>query len=149
MVKKIKNQTMNTDKVEKGEGQDKNILKPKVPKHILKHKEKFIPLLKILKNMKLETRNVLLDFLSDESIENVCECVYNSIHTDLKLAKKKKLKLKKFLKTNCNVHNLQKIVSTKVPLFKRRNFLKMEGKGLPMILGAAILFLIDLIFGRK
>ncbi len=121
----------------------------KIPKHVLKHKEKFIPLLKILKNMKGQDSINILDFLSDEAVENVCECVYNSIHTDLQLAKKKKLKLKTFLKHNCSVHNLKKIVSKKVPLSKRRKYLKMEGKGLPMILAAALPFLINLITGNK
>jgi hypothetical protein len=112
-------------------------------------KKKYIPLLNVLKKLKPKEIEGILDFLNDDAIDNICECVYNVIHTDLKLPSKKKSKLRNFIKSNCSVHRLNKISSKKEALFKRRKALKQEGKGLPMILATAIPFLIDLIFGKK
>ena len=112
-------------------------------------KRKYIPLLNTLKKLKPKEMSDIIDFLNDDAIENICECVYNVIHTDLKLPNKKKNKLKNFIKTNCSVHRIKKISQKKENIFKRRKALKQEGKGLGMILATAIPFLIDLIAGRK
>jgi hypothetical protein len=112
-------------------------------------KKKYIPLLNVLKKLNPKEMEGILDFLNDDAIDNICECVYNVIHTDLSLPNKKKSKLKNFIKSNCSVHRLNKISSKKENIFKRRKALKQEGKGLPMILATAIPFLVDLIFGKK
>ena len=112
-------------------------------------KKKFIPLLNVLTKLKHNEISDIIDFLNDDAIENICECVYNVIHTDLKLPNKKRNKLKNFIKTNCSVHRIKKISSKKENIFKRRKALKQEGKGLPMLLATAIPFLIDLFTGKK
>ena len=112
-------------------------------------KSKYIPLLNTLKKLKPKEVSDIIDFLNDDAIENICECVYNVIHTDLKLPNRKKNKLKNFIKSNCSVHRINKISSKKENIFKRRKALKQEGKGLGMILATAIPFLVDLIAGRK
>jgi len=57
--------------------------------------------------------------------------------------------LKKFIKSNCSLHRLEKISKKSLPVTQRRKALKQEGKGLPLLLGAAIPFLMDLFMGRK
>jgi len=115
----------------------------------MENRKKYIPLLNILKKLKPTEISGIIDFLNDDAVDNICECVYNVIHTDLNLPKQKKNKLKNFIKANCSIHRINKIASKKENLFKRRKALKQEGKGLPMILATAIPFLIDLITGRK
>ena len=112
-------------------------------------KSKDLPLIRVLSKLKSEDIIPLLDVLPDEATEIICECVYNVLHTDLKLSSKKKSHLKKFIKSNCNIHRLEKISKKSQPIFKRRKALKQEGKGLPLLLGAAIPFLVDLFMGRK
>jgi len=107
---------------------------------------------KAFRTMSLNSHYIVLmknDRDKMQTSNNICECVYNVIHTDLNLPKQKKNKLKNFIKANCSIHRINKIASKKENLFKRRKALKQEGKGLPMILATAIPFLIDLITGRK
>jgi ribosomal protein S8 len=115
----------------------------------MESKKKYIPLLNVVKKLKPQELSDIMDFLNDDAIDNICECVYNVIHTDLNLPNKKKTKLRNFIKSNCSIHRINKISSKKETLFKRRKALKQEGKGLGMILATAIPFLIDLIAGRK
>lgn len=91
----------------------------------------------------------IIENLSDHSIDNICECVYNIIHTDLKLSKRKKNQLKKCIKENCSIPRLKKISNKKIAISKRRKALSMEGKGLGLLLSAAIPFLTNLIFGKR
>ena len=116
---------------------------------MINEKKKYIPLLNVLKKLNPKDLNAVLDNLQDGAIDNICECTYNVLFTDLKLTGKKKSQLKRFLKKNCSIHRLKKISSKKVPISKRRLALKQEGKGLPMLLATAIPFLVDLIFGKK
>jgi hypothetical protein len=110
---------------------------------------KDLPLIKVLSKLKAEDITPLLDVLPNEATEIICECVYNVLHTDLKLSAKKKSHLKKFIKANCNAHRLEKIAKKSVAISKRKKALKQEGKGLPLLLGAAIPFLMDLFMGKK
>ena len=110
---------------------------------------KDVPLIKVLSGMKPEDLQVILDVLPDDATEIICECVFNVLNTDIKLSPKKKSHLRKFIKSNCSVHRLSKISKKSHPISKRRKALKQEGKGLPLLLGAAIPFLMDLFMGRK
>lgn len=110
---------------------------------------KDLPLIKVLSKLKAEDITPLLDVLPNEATEIICECVYNVLHTDIKLSAKKKSHLKNFIKSNCNAHRLEKIAKKSVPISKRKKALKQEGKGLPLLLGAAIPFLMDLFMGKK
>lgn len=111
-------------------------------------KKSFLPLLKVMKKLGGDEINSLLEHLNDESIDNVCECVYNVVNTDLKLSKAKRLKLKNHIKKNCRLANIKKISNRKIPIFKRRKALQMEGRGLPMLIASVVPFLISL-FTRK
>jgi hypothetical protein len=101
-----------------------------------------------MKKLSGEDLNSFLDHLNDTSIDNVCECIFNVVNTDLKLSKAKRLKLRNHVKKNCCLSNIKRITNRKVPIYKRRKALQMEGRGLPLILASVIPFLTSL-FTRK
>lgn len=111
--------------------------------------KKDIHLLQMLSKMKGDQFSGVLDSLTDETIDNVCECVYNVIYNpSLKISSRKRANLKKFIKSKCSIHKLKTISDKKQPLFKRRQVMRQEGKGLPFLLASAIPFLINL-FTKK
>jgi Glu-tRNA(Gln) amidotransferase subunit E-like FAD-binding protein len=110
----------------------------------MKQKENIIPLLKLITKTKGDDIAHIIDHLNDSAIDNVCECVYNVIFTDLNLTKQKKSALRKHIKKHCQTDGLKKISSKTHPVFKRRQLLKQEGAGLPFLLMSAIPFLVDL-----
>lgn len=95
-------------------------------------------LYKTLHKLPKDTLKHLIKHLDDQSINQICECVYNVIYTDLKLSKKKKNSLKKKLHTHCCVKNLKKISNKKLTVSKRRKALMQEGEGIGLILSAII-----------
>lgn len=111
---------------------------------MLSDKKKFVPLLNALKKIPGADVGEIVDFLQDDAVEQICECVFNLIHTPLNLSKKKKCHVKNYLTKHCSIHRLNKIATKKVPLSKRRKALKQEGKGLPMILATVLPFLANL-----
>ena len=114
----------------------------------LQEKRDMIPLLEVLKKMKANDIPKIIDHLNDKSVNQICECCFNVIHTNLKMCNKKKLKLRNHIKANCKMHRLKTICNKSTPVFKRRKALKQEGKGLPLILSAALPFLASLVFGK-
>lgn len=90
----------------------------------------------------------VIEHLNDDSVDNLCECVFNVVNTDLKLSRAKRAKLKAHLKKNCCIKNMRRIINRNVPIFKRRRALQMEGRGLPMLIASVVPFLISL-FTRK
>ena len=95
--------------------------------------------------MKTEDISHTVDCLSDDTIDGICECIYNVIFTDLKLSPRKKSLLKKHLKQKCSIKRLRKITNKACPVSNRRLLLKQEGSGIPAILATAIPIIIDLI----
>lgn len=109
-----------------------------------KEKKKYLPLFRVLQKLNAHDVSDVMDFLTDDAIDNICECVYNIINTDISLSAKKKAHLKKFIKSNCSIHRLKKISKKTIPVSKRRKALKQEGRGLPMLLASVIPFLANL-----
>ena len=108
-----------------------------------------IPLLKLLTKLKGEDFKTMIDTLNDDTVDNVCECVYNLIYNPtLKMGSRKKNHIRKFIKSKCSIHKLKTIADKKQPIFKRRQIMKQEGKGLPFLLASAIPFLISLFTGK-
>ncbi len=112
-----------------------------------KEKKKYLPLLEVLRKLNAKDVSSVMDFLTDDAIDNVCECVYNILHTDINLGPKKKAHLKRFIKSNCSIHRLKKISKKTLSVSKRRKALKQEGKGLPLLLASVIPFLANLFTG--
>lgn len=108
-------------------------------------KAKLLPLIKSFSKMNKDDVSHCVDCLNDETVNGICECVYNVIFTDLKLSPKKQSALKKHLKTKCSIDKIKKITKKSYPVSKRRELLKQEGSGLPMLLMTAVPFLIDLV----
>jgi len=111
-------------------------------------KRTFVPVLKMMKNLSGHEVKDVIEHLNDESIDNLCECVFNILNTDLKLSRAKRIKLRNHIKKNCCLSNMRKITNRKIPIFKRRKALQMEGRGLPMLIASVVPFLISL-FTRK
>jgi len=104
----------------------------------------FVHILKVCKKLKPQELEVLLDHLSDSSVDDICECVYNVINTDLRLSSSKRKKLKQHITSKCSINNIKSISNKKVSISKRRKLLKQEGGGLGLILASVIPFLTSL-----
>ena len=106
-----------------------------------------LDLLKICKKLKPDQLESVFDSISDTTVDKLCECVYNVIHSEhvcAKLPKGKITKLKKHINSNCDVKNIKRISDRKVSISKRRKLMKQEGKGLGLILSSVIPFLTSL-----
>lgn len=112
-------------------------------------KVKLLNFLKALKKLKTPELVQLLDHLDDNSINSLCECVYNLLYTDFNMTAKQKRKIKNKIKSKCNIARLKKISNKKTPLSKRRMALKMEGRGIGILLSAAIPLLANWLFRRN
>jgi hypothetical protein len=100
--------------------------------------KKDFSMLKILTKLKAREFKSMVDNLPDDTIDNVCECVFNLIYNPTLLSKGKQNKLRSFIKSKCSIHRLKNIADKNQPVFKRREILKQEGKGLPFLLGSLI-----------
>lgn len=115
-----------------------------------KEKQKLISLLQSLNKLSPDAIKTLISHLSDDSIDSLCECVYNVINVDLKLNKKLKKKLVKHINKKCCKKRLKCIMNKKHNISKRRKALSMEGGfgGLGLLLSTAIPLLTSL-FTKK
>lgn len=104
--------------------------------------------IKILNKLSKDEFQCLVECIKDQYVDELCECVFNVVYHDLKIPRKKLKNLKRHIKTNCSVRNIKKITDKNVAISKRRRAMKMEGKGLPLILASVIPFLTSL-FTRK
>ena len=113
-------------------------------------KKKLITLLQSLKKLSPDAIKTVINHLSDDSIDSLCECVYNVINVDLKLNKNLKRKIIKHISKKCSKHRLKCIMNKKHNISKRRKALSMEGGfgGLGLLLSTAIPFLTSL-FTKK
>jgi uncharacterized membrane protein len=115
-----------------------------------KDKLKLLSLLQSLKKMSPDAAKTVINHLSDDSVDSLCECVYNVINVDLKLNKRLKQKLIRHIQKKCSTHRLKCIMNKKQHISKRRKALSMEGGfgGLGLLLSTAIPFLTSL-FTKK
>jgi len=101
-------------------------------------------LYKSLQNVKPEHFKELVTHLDDNSVDSICECVYNAIFTDLNIPENEKKKLKNKLQKNCSRKNLDIISSKDISISRRRKALKQEGRGIGLILSSIIPILTSL-----
>ena len=106
-------------------------------------------LYKSLSKIKPEVLKDVLNHLDDNAVDDVCECVYNVIHTDLNLPARVKKRLRQKLKTKCSRKNLAIITSKKNAVSKRKKALAQEGSGIGIILGTVLPLLAQWLFNRK
>ena len=112
----------------------------------LKEKFKFY---KVLQKLKPDMLKDVIQHLDDNSVDALCECVYNVIYSDMSMSPKTKKMLRKKLKKTCSLQNLKNISSKKVSVSKRRQALSQEGSGIGLILATVVPWLANLIFNRK
>jgi len=103
-----------------------------------------IKVLKKIKKMKMKEFSKFVRGSDDSMINDLCECVFNVINTDLNFKPRKKTCLKKHIHKNCSKIRLKKIMNKRIPLSKRKTALAQEGRGLPFLLASAIPFLTSL-----
>mgnify|MGYP003524707271 FL=1 len=104
-------------------------------KKSLKNKANF---LKAISRLPKDQISHVVEHLDDNSIETICECVYNAIYTDISASKRKKKLLQKNLHKHCCLSNLKLITSPNVSVSKKRKALKQEGTGLGLILSTIV-----------
>lgn len=100
--------------------------------------KKKLELYKVLNSVPKVTLKHIIKHLDDESIDDICECVFNIIYTDLKLSNKKRSALKTKLHKHCCVKNLKRISNKKLSTSRRRKALMQEGEGIGLILSTVI-----------
>jgi hypothetical protein len=108
-------------------------------------KEK-VKLYKSLHKMKPDVLKEVIQHLDENSIDDLCECVFNVIHTDLSLSSKAKQRLRVQLKKKCSQNNLRIITNKKIAVSKRRKALSQEGAGLGIILATVVPYIAKLIY---
>lgn len=106
---------------------------------------------KLIKGLKkLDTTELthFIKHLDKNGIEHLCECMYNTIYTNLNLPKNKRRKIKAALNNDRSRKNLGIITKKRSSIAKKRAALSQEGEGLGLIL-SAIAPLIASLFTRK
>lgn len=78
----------------------------------------------------------ILKHLDDNSIDDICECLYNVVFTDLNLNKKKREFLRNHIKKS--LPNIKHITNKNVSVSKRRQALTQHGSGLGIILSTVL-----------
>lgn len=81
----------------------------------------------------------IIKHLDDNSIDDICECLYNVVFTDLNLSKQKKDFLKNHIKKS--IPSIKRITNKNVSVSKRRHALTQHGSGLGIILSTILPFL--------
>jgi hypothetical protein len=87
----------------------------------------------------------IIKHIDSNGIESLCECVFNTIYTDLKLSKRNKNKIKKNFIEKKSLRNLKTITDKSKDISKKRKALLQEGKGIGLILSSVVPILASLI----
>ena len=87
----------------------------------------------LLKDCDLE---IILNYLKPEAVNNICECVFNVIRTDLKLPDCRARKIRKSFKNKTSKKNIDIILNRSKDSLSKLKALKQEKKGLKAILDA-------------
>lgn len=90
----------------------------------------------------------VLKHIDSKGIESVCECVFNTIYTDMKLSGRKKKNIKTIFSERKSRKNLNIITNKAKNSEKKRRALIQEGKGIFTIL-ATVAPLLASLFSRK
>lgn len=87
-------------------------------------------------------RSHMLKHLDDDSIDSICECLFNVVFTDLSLSKPKKKMLRHQIKKN--IPDIDLLTTRSMSVSKRRQALAQQGNGIGLLLSAILPFLAKL-----
>lgn len=107
-----------------------------------KKSDKFLDKYKLYECVSKVPKNLqshMLQHLDDNSIDSICECLFNVVFTDLKLSKQKKSALRKHIKKN--IPDINVITNRGMSVSKRRQALAQHGNGIGLLLSAILPFL--------
>lgn len=90
----------------------------------------------------------ILKHIDPDGIESICECVFNTIYTNLGLKNGVRLKIKKIFESPKSKRNLKIITNKKSDTNLKRIALSQEGQGIGLIL-ATVAPLLASLFSRK
>jgi len=99
------------------------------------NKEKAL-LLKQLQHLDNKKLRHYIAHVDKDGIESLCECVFNTIYTELPLDSTHKNNIKKSLKSKKSKSNIKIISKKQNSIRKKRAALLQEGKGLGFIISA-------------
>ena len=93
-----------------------------------------VNLFKSLSSLNGDNLTHVLKHIDANGVESVCECVFNTIYTDLKLSNRNRNKIRNTFKNNKSLRNLKVITDKSKNIQKKRKALLQEGKGIGLIL---------------
>lgn len=91
----------------------------------------------------------VLKHIDANGIESICECIYNTIYTDLSIPKSKSLKIRRNLANAQSKRNIKIITKKLNSTERKRRALIQEGKGIGLILSTVVPLLANLLFKKK
>jgi hypothetical protein len=112
------------------------------------NKEKAL-FLKNLKNLNRKQLEHFLTHFNNDAIDSLCECVSNTIYTDLPINNKHKQAIKNSLQSNKSKSNIKVITKRKNSISKKRAALLQEGRGLGLIISALAPLLVSKFLNRN
>ncbi len=107
-----------------------------------------INLFKALSTLNSENLTHILKHIDSKGVESVCECVFNTIYTDMRLSGRKRNNIKTVFKDRKARRNLHIITTKLKPSDKKKRALIQEGRGIGLIL-ATVAPLLASLFSRK
>lgn len=110
--------------------------------------QKKIDLYNSLSTIKPNKFTHVVKHIDREGIESICECVYNTIYTNLGIPNKPRSKIRKMFGTAKSKRNLKIITNKSIDSERKRKALGQEGEGIGLIL-ATVAPLLASLFSRK
>lgn len=106
-----------------------------------------IKLFNALSKLNSDNFTHILKHIDSNGVESICECVFNTIYTDLKIPKRRKSNIRKIFRNPNAIRNLKIITNKNKNTEKKRKALIQEGRGIFTIL-ATVAPLLASLFSR-
>lgn len=107
-----------------------------------------IKLFTALSKLNSENFTHILKHIDSKGVESICECVFNTIYTNMRLSGRKRNNIKTIFKEKKARRNLGIITNKSKNSERKRKALIQEGKGIGLIL-ATVAPLLASLFSRK
>lgn len=90
----------------------------------------FLSILKLFRKLKTDEVEALIEHLTDNTVDSICECVFNVLNTDLKFSKRRTAYLKRHIKKNVMYIELKQFQIRRYQYLRDEKLLNRKGKGL-------------------